>query len=202
MQIEQFYTPEEYLAFERNAEERHEYIKGEIVAMSGASRRHNLISGNVAQKVRNQLEDQPCETYASDMRVRSTPMSYTYPDVVIVCGEPQFEESEGDTLLNPTVIIEVLSKSTEARDRGAKLIDYQTITSLTDYILIAQDHLRVEHYARQSGGEWRLQNLTQTDAQLVIHSIGVALSLGEIYRRIAFPPPAPLHHVEDESQES
>lgn len=114
---EQFYTAEEYLAFERSAEMKHEFISGEIVAMAGATREHNLITGNTARELGNQLIGTPCETYSNDLRVGTTPGDYVYPDVVVVCEEPKFEDATFDTLLNPTVVIEVLSKTTEARDR-------------------------------------------------------------------------------------
>src|SRR2546430_2206225 len=143
-----FYTVEEYLAFERSSELKHEYISGEIIAMAGATRAHNLITGNISQRLRNQLEGKPCETYSNDMRLRTTPTDYTYPDVVVVCGEPQFEDAELDTLLNPTVVIEALSKSSEARDRGEKFSDYRGIESIEDIILVAQHKMRVEHYVR------------------------------------------------------
>ena len=119
----QLYTVEEYLALERKAEFKREYISGEIVAKAGATREHILITGNIARRLGNQLDGSTCETYTNDMRVRTTPSDYVYPDVVVVCDEPQFEDNEFDTLLNPTVVIEVLSKSTEARDRGEKFSD-------------------------------------------------------------------------------
>src|SRR5271157_2277403 len=113
------FTPQDYLALERKSETRSEYYRGEIFAMSGASREHNLIAGNVNSEIRNQILDRPCESYASDMRVcfEATGL-YTYPDVVVVCGQPRFQDSQEDTLLNPTVLVEILSPSTEAYDRG------------------------------------------------------------------------------------
>ena len=124
------YTPEQYLALERRAEFRNEYDNGTIRAMSGASRLHNLIAGNLHGEIRSQLRDRPCESYVTDMRVRVTPAGlYTYPDVVVVCGEPRFEDGELDTLLNPTVLAEVLSPSTAAYDRGRKFAQYQRLDS-------------------------------------------------------------------------
>jgi Uma2 family endonuclease len=132
---EQFYTPEEYLERERRAEYKSEYFAGEIVAMAGAKRRHNLVATNTAISLGGQLRDSPCEVYSNDMRVQADgEKQYSYPDVVVVCGEPQFRDGREDTLLNPTVIVEVLSPSTEARDRGEKFLRYRQIESLTDII--------------------------------------------------------------------
>jgi Uma2 family endonuclease len=195
-----FHTVEEYLAFERNSELKHEYISGEIVAMAGATRAHNLITGNIAQRLRNQLEGKPCETYSNDMRVRTTATDYTYPDVIVVCEEPQFEDMEIDTLLNPTVIIEVLSKSSEARDRGEKFSDYRGIESVKDIVLVTQHKMRVEHYVRQANNEWTLHDISDPDAMIVIASIGCTLILAEIYERVKFPPPRQLRSVKSESQ--
>ena len=132
------FTPEEYLALERQAEYRSEFFHGEIFAMAGASREHNLIAGNVSRELGNQLKGRPCETYQSDMRVKVSDTGlYTYPDVVVACGELAFEDDEVDTLLNPTLLIEVLSESTESYDRGKKFGYYRTIQSLAEYLLVA-----------------------------------------------------------------
>jgi len=194
-----FYTVEEYLTLERASELKHEYISGEVVAMAGATRAHNLITGNIAQRLRNQLEGKPCETYSNDMRVRTTPADYTYPDVVIVCQEPQFEDAELDTLLNPIVVVEVLSKSSEARDRGEKFFDYRRMESVKDIILVAQHQMRIEHYVRQADNEWTLHDISNPDRMIRIASIGCALTLAEIYERVEFPPPRQLKSVKSES---
>ncbi len=153
------FTPEQYLALERKAAFKSEYFDGCIRAMAGASRAHNLIALNLGSEIRSQLRDRPCETYVSDMRVRTGPSGlYTYPDVVVVCGEPRFEDDELDTLLNPTVIVEVLSPSTEAADRGRKFASYRRLASLQEYVLVAQDRACVERYTRQ-GDEWLLTEL-------------------------------------------
>jgi Uma2 family endonuclease len=196
---EKFYTVEEYLAFERSSELKHEYISGEIVAMAGATRGHNLITGNVAQRLRNQLEGKPCETYSSDMRVRTSPTEYTYPDVVVVCDEPRFEDAELDTLLNPTVVVEVLSKSSEARDRREKFPDYRGIESVKDILLIAQHKVRVEHYVRQANNGWLLHDISDPGGMIMITSIGCTLALAEIYERVTFPPPRRLKSITSES---
>ncbi|MBA3323109.1 MAG: Uma2 family endonuclease [Pyrinomonadaceae bacterium] len=194
-----YFTVAEYLAFERAAETKHEYAAGEIIAMSGASRAHNLITGNIARRLGNQLDNKPCETYSSDMRVRVTPKSYYYPNVVVVCSEPRFEDAEVDTLLNPTVAFEILSKSTEARDRGDKFFDYRALDSLSDYVLVAQDKMRVEQFVRQPNGEWALRAVSEREGKITLTSIGCELTLAEIYQRVVFPPARQLKSVGEES---
>ncbi len=183
------FTPQEYLALERKSETRNEYYNGEIFAMAGASREHNLIAGNLFRDIGNQLEDRPCETYMNDMRVwiEATGL-YTYPDVVVVCGEPRFQDREVDTLLNPTVIVEVLSPSTEAYDRGDKFRHYRRIDSLHEFVLISQDRMMVERYTRQ-GKDWVLSDMTDPDQVLKLESIGCQIPLGRIYAKIKFPEP-------------
>ena len=147
-------TPEEYIAFERKVLPdgeiiRHEYINGELIAMSGASREHNLITGNIFSELHTQLRGSRCETYANEMRVSTpTTTSYFYPDVVVVCEEPRFEDDVFDTLLNPIILVEVLSPSTQVYDRREKFAHYRHLASLQEYVLVAQDQVRVEHYRR------------------------------------------------------
>ncbi len=144
------YTPEQYLALDRKADYKSEYINGHVIAMAGASRRHNLIAGNLYREVSQQLRGRPCEAYISDMRVKvGLTGLYTYPDVVMVCGDIHFEDGDNDTLLNPTAIVEVLSTSTEAYDRGEKFAHYRRLESLQEYLLVAQDKVRIEYYVRQ-----------------------------------------------------
>lgn len=177
-------TPEEYLALERKAEFKSEYDSGYVYAMSGASREHNLIAGNMHGELRTQLRGRPCETYMGDMRVRANATSlFSYPDVAVVCGEPRFLDSDVDTLLNPTVVVEVLSPSTEAYDRGRKFAHYRRIASLREYILIAQDEVLVERHARR-GEEWVLAAFSNLDDVLRLESIGCAVSLRDIYERV------------------
>jgi Uma2 family endonuclease len=143
-------TAEDDLAAERASETRSEYFAGQILAMTGASRADNVIAGNSHGLVWTQLRGRPCEAYIGDMRVKvNTSGGYTYPDVVVVCGEPRFEDEHVDTLLNPTLIVEVLSPSTERYDRGRKLEHYRRIPSLAEYVLVAQDARRIEWYTRQ-----------------------------------------------------
>jgi Uma2 family endonuclease len=180
-------SPQEYLALERRSDRRNEYVDGEMWAMTGASRRHNLISLNLGAELRAGLKDRPCEVYVSDMRVKAgSGKPYFYPDVVVVCGEPGFEDEETDTLLNPTVIAEVLSKSTEAFDRGEKSRRYRAMSSLTDYLLVSQTEPRVEHYRRHSDDTWLLSETSDLDATIEIESIQAAVSLAEIYDRVDF----------------
>jgi Uma2 family endonuclease len=185
-----FHSAEEYLALERQADDKSEFYAGEIFAMSGASREHNLIVANVTTSLNTQLEDRDCEVYPSDMRVR-TPDSlfYTYPDVIVVCGEPQFEDQVVDTLLNPTLIVEVLSPSTETHDRTKKFADYRKITSLLEYILIAQQECRVTQYVRQENNSWLFQEVSSIKEQLHLASIDCDLLVERIYRKVRFPTP-------------
>lgn len=179
------FTPEEYLKIDRQSEYRNEYFNGEIFAMTGASRRHNLISVNVAATLSNQLADRECEVYASDMRVKVNPTGlYTYPDVVVVCGPPQFDDEELDTLLNPTVIIEVLSKTTEGYDRGDKFEHYRSLASLAEVVLIAQDKHHVEQYGRQASGQWLLTETNNLQDRIILASIDCELPLSQIYRKV------------------
>jgi len=183
-----YLTPEEYLAIERRNEYKSEYIDGEMVAMTGASRRHNLIAVNISRDVSQQLRSRPCESYAGDMRVRiPATRAYMYPDVVVVCGEPQFEDDYVDTLLNPTALVEVLSDSTERYDRGRKFGYYRTIESLAEYVLVAQDECRVEQYTKQPDGRWLLTDHRSPDAVVELASIQCALRLSEGYEKVALP---------------
>jgi len=179
------YTPQEYLALERKAEHRSEYFAGEIFAMSGASERHNLIALNVAASLHAQFRNRSCKVYASDMRVKvSATGLYTYPDVVALCGEPQFDDEQKDTLLNPTVIIEVLSPSTEAYDRGDKFGHYRKLASLAEYVLISQDKPHVEHYVRQPDNQWLLSEASSLQDSVQLPSINCTLVLAEIYEKV------------------
>ena len=179
-------TPEEYLAWERKADTKHEYLRGEIIAMSGASRAHSLIVTNISGELYIQLKEGTCEVHTNDMRVRTHPeASYFYPDVVVVCGDPRFEDNVFDTLLNPVVLVEVLSPSTQVYDRGEKFKHYQQLTSLREYILVSQDEVGVERYRRQ-GTEWQPTEFRSLEDVLSLTSIDCELSLDDIYRRVEF----------------
>ncbi|HMA36124.1 MAG TPA: Uma2 family endonuclease [Chloroflexia bacterium] len=180
-------TPAEYLAHERQAPYKSEYLAGQIVAMGGASREHNLITGNLFWVLKSQLRDRPCEVYTSDMRVKVSPRGlYTYPDSAVVCGEPQFEDAQVDSLLNPTLIVEVLSPSTEAYDRGAKFDYYRQLPSLQAYLLVAQDQGKVEYFAR-ADASWVRTVTTDANAVVQLPVIGCAVPLAEVYRQVVLP---------------
>ena len=179
----------EYLAFERQSRDKHEFYLGETFAMAGSSRRHNLITLNIGGELRDRLKDRRCEAYVGDMRVRVKPTGlYTYPDVVVVCGDPEFLDSDVDTLLNPTLLIEVLSDSTEEYDRGTKLKHYRQIPSLREYVLVSQNELLIEQFTRRGDANWELSETAGDDAQLVLSSLGCQIPLAEIYSKIIFPP--------------
>jgi Uma2 family endonuclease len=178
-------TPEEYLAIERKSETKSEYFAGETFAMVGASKRHNLIAANIIRILGNQLLDRPCNVYPSDMRVKvSATGKYTYPDIVVACEEEIFDDAEKDTLLNPVVIIEVLSETTEAYDRGKKFEQYQYIESLTEYLLVAQEPYRIERYVRQSNREWRYSEYHQAGDVVGIGIIECELLLKDVYAKV------------------
>ncbi len=182
-------TPAEYLAFERCSPEKHEYANGELFAMSGGTREHSLLQSNILRELGNALLDRPCEVHTSDMRVKIAASGrYVYPDASVVCGEPRFEDDHVDTLVNPSVVVEVLSESSEAYDRGDKFAQYQRVASISDYVLISQTEARVEHFRRQSDGRWLLTVLGPGGA-LVLESIGVSVEVDRIYLKVALPPP-------------
>lgn len=180
-----YVTPEEYLALERGCEYRNEYVNGEIRAMTGASREHNLITTNLVREFSLKLRGRPCEVYPSHMRVRIPSANvYTYPDVVVVCGEPKFEDGHLDTLLNPTLVVEVLSKSTSKYDRTTKSDYFRTLGSLAEYLLVAQDEYAVEQYTRRADGRWVLAEVRGLDSVVGLQSVGCALTLSDVYERV------------------
>lgn len=183
-----FLTPEEYLAIERKAEYKSEYFNGEMFAMTGASRKHNLIALNIAGEFRQQLKGKPCETYVNDMRVRIPATGlYTYPDVVVVCDEPEFEDDFVDTLVNPTLLVEVLSESTESYGRCRKSGYYRTVQSLAEYLLVAQDEYKVEQYVKQPEGRWLLTDIRSPEGIVELTSVPCTLALKEVYDKVALP---------------
>jgi Uma2 family endonuclease len=181
------YTPERYLALERASDRRSELINGQIYAMTGASFVHNTIVGNILTILRNRLRNRGCSVLSSDMRVKaSQTLMYTYPDVVALCEPPRLEDAYGDTLLNPAVIFEVLSESTERYDRGEKFAHYRRIESLREYILVSQDTTRVERFVRH-GDHWVFSDVTEPDGSLAIDTLGCEITLAEIYEHVDFP---------------
>ena len=180
-------TAEEYLAFERQAEQRHEFVEGIIYAMSGGTRPHALIGANVSRGLGNQLADRPCEVYAGNLRVKvNSEGDYVYPDVAIACGDIQLEDEHSDVLINPLVVVEVLSPSTEAYDRGKKAALYREIASLQHYVLIAQDRVSVEAYTRQ-GETWTLTEARTLDTSVRLSAVGCELPLVDVYAKVRFP---------------
>ncbi len=187
LQPKPYLSPEDYLALERCAEFKSEYFDGEIFAMAGASEPHNLIVANTLSEIRQQLKKRPCRAYANDMRVKVSPTGlFTYPDVVVVCGQAQFDDSQLDTLLNPILIVEVLD-STEAYDRGRKFEHYRKLESLMEYVLIAQHRPHVESYRRQPDQRWVLTESDGLESSLRLDAIDCELALAEIYDKVELP---------------
>lgn len=180
-------TEADYLAFERVSEVKHEFLAGEVFAMTGASRAHNLICVNLIALLKNQLRGRSCEIYPSDMRIKVQATGlYTYPDISVVCGQAEFGDEHLDTLFNPTVIIEVLSASTERYDRGKKFQHYRELVSLQEYVLIAQDNPHLERFVRQADGLWQYRDVQGQDAVLELTSIKCVLNLAEVYEQVRF----------------
>lgn len=187
---ERVYTATEYLALERAADHKNEFVNGRIYAMSGASFRHNVIVSNLVITIGARLRGGACSVVSNDQRVKVSPTGmYTYPDVVALCEPPRLEDSHGDTLLNPAVIIEVLSDSTEKYDRGEKFAHYRKIESLREYILVSQDKLRVEQYVRH-GEHWMLSEISDPAGSLHIDTLGCEIALRDVYDRVELPPSA------------
>jgi Uma2 family endonuclease len=185
-QVISYISPEEYLRLERQAEYKSEYLNGEIFAMSGASREHNLIVAHIVSELDQQLKGKPFEVYPSDMRLKVTATGlYTYPDVIVVCGEPKFEDQYVDTLLNPTFLVEVLSQSTERYDCIAKTSYYRTLDSLAEHLLVAQDEVRLEQYVKQANGQWLQFEYTALDTVADLQSITCSLALRDVYDKVS-----------------
>ncbi len=183
-----YLTPEEYLALERQAQTKSEYLRGEVYALAGASFAHTMIVSNTLVLLAPQLKRRSCTAHSSDLRVKVPATGlYAYPDIVVVCGRPQFEDRHRDTLLNPTVIFEILSPSTEGYDRGEKFADYRMLESLSDYILVSQHRPLVEHFARQPDESWLLRSCEGVEAILPVPSIGCELPLADIYDKVEWP---------------
>jgi Uma2 family endonuclease len=182
------FTPEEYLAKERESVSRHEYLSGQIYDMAGESVQHSRICINLAREVSVQLKGRECEAFSANMKVKSGDSAlFSYPDLSVVCGEPLFLDVRSDVLLNPRVIFEVLSPSTEAFDRGEKFLRYSNfIDELNDYLLVSQHKPLVEHFVRQQHGQWLYSKFEGLSARVEIRSIGCQLDLLEVYSRVTF----------------
>lgn len=191
-----FLTEDEYLAFERAAEERHIYVDGEIFAMAGESGAHGDITANVLASLHAQLDEGPCRARVANTKVRSGPLPkspkrraglYSYPDVVVICDEPKYLDDYQDVVLNPKVVVETLSQSTEAFGRGAKLLRYQKFNpTLTDYILVSQDRPQIEHFRREKDGSWKYTIHEGLKAVVKIESIKCRLKAADVYKRVKF----------------
>ncbi len=186
--LKKYYTPEEYLALEEIADYKSEYFDGEIFAMTGASRNHNVITLNVGSLLRQAFKGRKCIAFTNDMKVQARKDGpYVYPDVIALCGELSYAKNRTDMITNPTIVIEVLSESTEAYDRGLKFRLYRTIPSLQEYVLIDQREMVVECYHKDEQGRWVLeQTLSNQDETLKLAAIGVELPLSEIYDKVEF----------------
>jgi Uma2 family endonuclease len=172
---------DEYLALERASSRKHEFVNGEAVAMAGGSPRHALIANNVGGELRARLRGGPCRVFQSDLSVHVAATGlYTYPDVTVVCGTPRLHPKDGRSVLNPKVVVEVLSASSEAYDRGAKFAHYQRLPDIAEYVLVAQDQRRVEHYRRLDTGQWLLTT-REGEGEVELPALGVVLALDEVY---------------------
>ena len=178
------YSVEQYLSLERDSNVKHEYYRGEIFAMVGATPRHGRIVTNLTVTLANQLRDRPCDVFSTDIRLHATPADlYTYPDVMVVCDGQGRKDDAFEAIESPAVIVEVLSPSTEEYDRGAKFELYQAMASLTDYLLVRQDACHVEHRERQADGQWLTHEYTDLDGTITLSLLGCKLPLREIYPR-------------------
>lgn len=180
------WTIEQYLAFEQEQDERHEFIMGQVYAMAGASERHNQIASSLHYLLYGQLLERQCQVFQSDMRVQVLDSASFYPDIVAICGEAHYSNDRRDTLLNPTVIIEVLSPSTEAHDRGSKFKQYRRLASLKEYALVSQHQIQIDHYTRQNDDTWVLTDFSDASDSLELDSINCLLLLSDIYRKVNF----------------
>ena len=179
-------TAIEYLEFERNSLEKHEFYNGEIYAMAGAKERHNLIVSNLIASFHSKFKNKPCVVYPSDMRVVIDEYNhYTYPDVTLVCGERKFLDNKNDCLLNPNVIVEVLSESIERYDRGKKFEAYRNISSLREYMLVSSEHKKIELFTKTTDGKWFLSENGVEDT-IVIPALDLTLLLSDVYDKVEF----------------
>ena len=180
-------SPTEFLAFERSSDEKHEYRDGVIVSMTGAKFNHNQICTNLTGILWQHFKEKNCNSFSNDMRV-FVPKTrlYTYPDVLVVCGEPQFQDDVPDTLTNPLLLIEILSESTESYDRGQKFQNYRSIDSLNEYVLVSQNSARIEKYVKHGDGFWMLSDAVGMDASITLDSIQCEISLADVYAKVNF----------------
>jgi Uma2 family endonuclease len=200
---ERYYTVEEYLELEATAQVKHEYLDGRIYAMTGGTLNHARLVGNVHGGLRAQLRGRPCEAFMSDVMVRIDATGlHTYPDVSALCGKPRTERAGDLILLNPSVLVEVLSPSTERYDRGDKFLHYRQISSLREYVLVSQEWMHLERFSRPAdGAEWGFADARGPDGEIALPSIGAVLHLREVYERVDVPPTPPLRVVREPDEE-
>lgn len=180
-------SPQKYLDIERKSEFKSEYYNGEMFALAGASLNHNRICGNIHVSLANQFRDKNCEVFQSDLRIKVQESGlFTYPDIVIICGEPEFYDEQRDTVTNPEVIMEVLSISTEGYDRGLKFELYRRLNTLKDYLLISQGKIAIEYYSKNPDNSWTLKEYNNLSQQICIQSINCNLDLKEVYSKVEF----------------
>ncbi len=186
-QTQPLLTPEQYLEIERASEFRHEFYRGQMYAMSGGSLRHAVIIGNFARELGNALKKRPCVVVTNDLRTCVAPDGlYTYPDIVVICGDPQSLDNRSDTVRNPKLLVEVLSPSTESHDRGFKAAQYRTLEGLEEYVLVSQTEARVEVFRRQADHQWLLTESVGIDATCELVSVDCKIPLAEIYDKVSF----------------
>ncbi len=186
-----FVSEAEYLELERESDIKHEYFQGEMLAMAGASFDHAVIVGNIITALNIQLRERPCLVFPSELRLKISPLGfYAYPDIIVVCGQPEYTEDKPPSLLNPTLIIEILSVSTEQYDRGKKFQRYWALESLQEYVLVAQDAPSIERFLRQANGDWLYTAAVGLGATLELASIQCSLALQDVYTKIDFTPPS------------
>lgn len=183
-----YVSPENYLTMERQSLEKHEYFDGEVFLMAGASDEHNTIAVNTVSELHQQLKKRPCKVYQSDMRVHIPKTGlFTYPDVIVVCGKPQFfPDATLDTLTNPVLIVEILSASTEGYDKGAKFDNYRSLESLREYVLVSQEAKKVIRYTKQTNGSWVLMDFIGDKTEIELSSIECILTIEDIYDKVEF----------------
>jgi Uma2 family endonuclease len=182
-----FLTPEQYLEIERAAETRSEYIGGQMYAISGGTLNHARIAANALSRLNEQLRGEPCEAVGSDLRLYSEQFGfYTYPDIVITCGQVKLQDRHNDTIMDATAIVEILSPSTKNYDRGEKFRFYRALPSFSEYVVLSQDAIRAEHHVRQPDGSWLFREFNSPESELELNSIGCRLNLGSLYERVVF----------------
>ncbi len=178
---------EEYLTRERASKVRHDYLEGEIVPVAGTSLTHNKIAGNIYSGLRDAFRGRDCEVFIESIRVRISPVRYRYPDVTALCGDPETDTTNPPALLNPALIVEVLSSSTEETDLGDKFFEYKQIPTLTDYVLIAQDRVSVTHWSRTGDRAWSIREWVELSDTFILNTLEATLTLADLYQKVTFP---------------